>query len=93
MKKFEIDLLMLSETKKRQSLCAKQLLRGRSKSISEDIEIVLSDSRENSRIVNGYLPGETANVLFGQAANAIIDQVIELIRQDGRAHSCLKEKQ
>ena len=46
-KKYRIDIIMLSETNKRWNLRTKGLLKEKMRSISKDIEIVSSDSGEN----------------------------------------------
>ena len=72
MHEYEIDVVLMSSTDRRWNEGRYEITKNIFKSINENIELITSDSGENTKSANGYLPGGTLGLFTGKLAGMIV---------------------
>ena len=73
-KKYEIDGLLLSAPDRKWNVHKIDYIKRKFKTINREVEVIISDSGQDVRSRNGYLPGGTINILLGRVAGLRIKQ-------------------
>ena len=67
-KKYSIDAVLLSSPDRKWTNNKLERLQRRFRQVNKEVEIISSNSDQNPRTSNGYLPGGTASILLGRIA-------------------------
>jgi hypothetical protein len=71
MSKYEIDVLLLSSPDRRWRASTRESLKRSFRQVNKSVEVLTSDSREDTRGKSDYLPGGTLSILTGISAGMV----------------------
>jgi len=68
---YEIDVVLLSGTDRKWNESTMIRMKRMIKSVNKNVELIASDSREDTKSSRAYLPGGTLSILTGRIAGMI----------------------
>ena len=74
MNDYKIDIVLMSSTDRKWNELREETIKRKIKPINKNVEVVVSDSGEQTKTDNGYLPRGTLGIFTGRIVGMIVNE-------------------